>query len=71
MSACKTGCGQDAKEYLCKECEAAWQDSGERLRNLGALGEDWPDERRAARMEVALVDFCDRMRAERRPEVMR
>lgn len=52
MSACKTGCGRDAlaEHFLCPTCHGLWVTS--------------PETKRASNPTV-LVDFCNRVRAER------
>lgn len=62
---CKASCGRSVLDGVtfCVDCLEAWAVS--------------PEERRAslaitpAARSVALTDFCNRVRAERRPEVQR
>lgn len=65
VSVCKTGCGKDATYGgLCQDDWAEWMASGEECRHRGIAREDAPD-LYDARSDVAFVDFCNRMRAER------
>lgn len=59
MSACKTGCGVVVKDGItfCVTCFEEWSQSYEARRAEVAV--------MPAARNVALVDFCDRVRAER------
>lgn len=70
MSACWAGCGLGASHwgsYLCESCSPRWDASPEAARcdamevNIRNIGID-AHERRC---EVAFMDFCTRIRAER------
>lgn len=64
MNQCKTGCGSAVDGgALCQECGQAWATSPEATR-LHAIWRD-QGQRLSTRTNVALVDFCDRIRAER------
>lgn len=60
MSACKTGCGREQRgnSHLCPACEDEWADSPEATRYRFNI-------HNSVAAEVALVDFCARIRAER------
>lgn len=62
---CKTGCGKEAVlgDYFCTACRFEWESSAERVRFHDVDSDD--------REGVAVMDFCNRVRAERRPEVPR
>ena len=69
MSACKTGCGRSAHAAcLCAVCSAMWASSAE-LKRSAAIAREATGTMKGERYGVALVDFCNRVRAERRPEV--
>lgn len=58
VSACKTGCGKEAdRGVLCATCAEEWLGSPE----FNRFHEMPPGPRR----DVAVVDFCNRVRAER------
>lgn len=59
MSACKTGCGKETRpeDWFCEDCRMSWRMSPERERFTVV-----PD---SAREGVALMDFINRVRAER------
>lgn len=59
---CKTGCGESAPTgfVVCDPCSTRWQQSPERART--AYFDDVGEARKG---DVAFVDFCDRIRAER------
>jgi hypothetical protein len=59
MSACKTGCGRESRfeQWFCGECWDAWEASAERKR-FYAQGPE-------AASDIAMTDFCTRIRAER------
>lgn len=63
---CKTGCGRKGSNTLCGPCMELWVKSAEAARcdAMVALEEVAPGayDRRA---DVAFVDFCTRIRAER------
>jgi hypothetical protein len=66
---CKTGCGNAEsaeRAPLCEDCAAVWDVSPERQRVAGIASET-PGGRRGNghRCMVAVVDFCNRVRAER------
>jgi hypothetical protein len=58
VSACKTGCGrrQNSETVFCDERDVLWEASPESFHR----GLPYPD----PRGQVALVDFCNRLRAE-------
>jgi hypothetical protein len=65
---CKTGCGNAEsaeRAPLCDACAVEWDASTERGRNTAILREDWQDTCRLQRLRACLVDFCNRVRAER------
>lgn len=59
MNACPTGCGWRVAEpeWFCEACLSTWIASPERKRFFAVTGFE--------REQVALVDFCNRVRAER------
>lgn len=62
---CKTGCGEESGGVeLCAPCWRLWEDSSE-LRRVNRIARDAP-RTYYVRGLVALVDFCTRIRAERR-----
>lgn len=65
MSACKTGCGSECAGWFCDACDVAWRESGERRREEGIYSEARSSAGYGTCADVALVDFCNRVRAER------
>jgi hypothetical protein len=64
---CKTGCGKEADSGLpmCYRCRLRWSASPERNRAEVVQRTDTDEVRALRRQNVAVVDFCNRVRAER------
>lgn len=71
MSACATGCGVETGPHaVCYACRSLWMASGEYKRAY-AIDADVTGRHSSERYDVAQMDFCNRVRAERQNEVPR